>query len=89
MTASPTTQLAHSHDLAGMVSRVLHTRATLVQNSLSARVRRAFTEHVTRLLAKPVPPWDAYTDWSRYAAQRWVFSGHAAPSGQYLREARA
>jgi hypothetical protein len=75
MTASPTTQLAHSHDLAGMVSRVLQTRTTLVQNSLSALVRKAFIEHVTRLVAKPAPPWDACTDWSRHAAQRWVFSG--------------
>jgi hypothetical protein len=36
MTASPTTQLAHSHDLAGMVSRVLQTRATLEAGNLVA-----------------------------------------------------
>jgi pimeloyl-ACP methyl ester carboxylesterase len=75
MLSSSTAHLARSHDLAGKVSRVFHTRAKLAQERFTERVQNTFTEHVAGLFTKPTTPWDAWMGWSRYAvdfAQRWV-----------------
>jgi len=59
------TQLARSNDIATKVALVFQKRATLAQERLAGRVRKAYGDNLTGM--KPAAPWDAWTAWSDYA----------------------
>ena len=60
-------QLARSQDISTKVSVVFQTRAKLARERFIERVRKAYGENVVDLIAKPVAPWDAWTQGYNYA----------------------
>jgi pimeloyl-ACP methyl ester carboxylesterase len=71
----PTRQLSRSHDLAGKVARLFQTRAKVAQERFNERVQAAYQSNVAALTAKPVSPWEIWSDSAKYAvdfAQRSV-----------------
>ena len=68
-------QLSRTHDLSGKVAQVFQKRTQLAQQQFAERVQAAYAKHAADLMAKPMSPWDIWTDWARYSvdfAQRSV-----------------
>ena len=75
MTTDLSRQMANSQEVAGKVSQLFQKRVQIAQDNYNERVKKAFGEHMTDLLARPMSPWDIWSNWSQYAtdfAQRSV-----------------
>jgi pimeloyl-ACP methyl ester carboxylesterase len=62
----PATRLARNQDISTKVALVLQKRAKLAQERFNARLCEAFGDNVADLVATPVAPWDAWTQWYNY-----------------------
>lgn len=68
-------QLSRSHDIATKVTQVLQKRANAARRRFTERVQEAYTKQLAELVSKPMSPWEALNEWSRYGvdfAQRSV-----------------
>ena len=71
----PTRHLSRSQDVATKVTRLFQARVKRAQEQYNERVQKAYREQVEGLMAKPMTPWELWTDAGRYAldfAQRCV-----------------
>jgi pimeloyl-ACP methyl ester carboxylesterase len=71
----PTRYLSRSHDVAQKVTRLFQKRTELARAQFNERVGKAYEHHVSALTAKPMTPWQIWTDSAQYAldfAQRSV-----------------
>ncbi|MFL6582166.1 MAG: DUF3141 domain-containing protein, partial [Burkholderiales bacterium] len=72
---NPASQLAHSRDMSVKVATLFQKRTKIAQDLFNERVQKALNGNAAELMAKPVAPWDLWTDWYRYSvdfAQRSV-----------------
>ena len=68
-------KLARSHDISTKVSTLLQKRTKIAQEHYKERVQEAWKKYSAEVKAKPVAPWDAWTNGLNYAvdfAQRSV-----------------
>lgn len=68
-------QLSRSYDIATKVTQVLQKRTLTARNRFTRRVQKAYTTELADLVSKPMSPWEALNEWSRYSidfAQRSV-----------------
>jgi len=62
-------------DTADKVSRIFEKRMETAQQRFKERVKKAYDDHIVRLVKTPTTPWDFYAQWVQYTtdfAQRWV-----------------
>src|SRR4051794_22698196 len=75
MPMSSATQLAHTQEISVKVATLFQKRTKIAQELFNARVQKAVNANAAALAAKPVAPWNVWTDWYRYSidfAQRSV-----------------
>jgi pimeloyl-ACP methyl ester carboxylesterase len=60
-------QLSRSYDLSTKISRLYQKRVKVAQERFRERVQQAYQKHVADLVAKPMAPWDIWTNWYRYS----------------------
>ena len=60
-------QLSRSYDLSSKVSRLYQKRVKVAQDRFKERVQEAYKEQVADLMAKPLAPWDIWTNLYRYS----------------------
>jgi pimeloyl-ACP methyl ester carboxylesterase len=60
-------RLAHSQDIAGKVARLFERRVATADRQFQERLQRAWKTHATEVAAKPLTPWEMWSEWSRYA----------------------
>ena len=66
---------ARSQDLTAKVGLLYRKRTELAQERFKERTQRAFNDQIAELLAKPMAPWDIWTQWFEYStdlAQRTI-----------------
>ncbi len=60
-------ETARARDLTAKVGRLYRRRAELAQERFKERTQQAFNDQIAELLAKPMAPWDIWTQWFDYA----------------------
>jgi pimeloyl-ACP methyl ester carboxylesterase len=68
-------QLSRSVDLSTKIAALFQRRTAAAQENFNRRVREACAARLADLAARPVSPWELWTDWYRYSvdfAQRSV-----------------
>ena len=71
----PAASLARNQDISTKVALVFQKRVKLAQERFNERLRGVFGDNVADLVARPLAPWDAWTQWYNYSvdfAQRSV-----------------
>lgn len=67
--------LSRSHEVATKVAQVLRKRTDAARRRFTDRVREAYGTQLAELASRPMSPWEALNEWSRYGvdvAQRSV-----------------
>lgn len=59
-------RLARSHEISTKAGKVLHKRMGIAQENFRERVRHAYDREIADLSARPVAPWNLWSDWCRY-----------------------
>lgn len=59
-------RLARSHEISTKAGKVLHKRMGIAQENFRERVRDAYDREIADLSARPVAPWNLWSDWCRY-----------------------